>query len=410
MKVWLKFIIGIVLGVLIAVVAGADNTVFTNVTTFLTNLALQIGRYAAYPLLFFGLALGVYNLAVTKRVGKVLLFCFCFAIVLSFIFSLMGIASFFVANPSRISIPSESATELPVFSLAAFLTAALPSTPFASFTESVFMLPICLFAFFAGIGCASLEKQFAKQTLTVFDSLARVAYTVLTYFVDFYAILLIVVSISWTQDFGNLLSMGFFKDLIILLFVDLVILLVGVFPLIIKLMCRDVNPYKVLYAAIAPLIAGFFTGDANVGFVVNVRHCHESLGIRRRISNVATPLLTIFAKPGSTLVLTVSFLIIFKSYSSHTMGIKSLLLLALLATSFSLILSQFSRGGTYIALAAICLFFGSVYKQGYLVLKPAAFFLGSVATAIDTFAAMVGSYILAYQEDMLIEKDMRFFI
>ena len=39
-----------------------------------------------------------------------------------------------------------------------------------------------------------------------------------------------------------------------------------------------------------------------------------------------------------------------------------------------------------------------------------AFFLGAIATAIDAFTAMVGSYILAYQTDMALEKDLRFFI
>ena len=217
----------------------------------------------------------------------------------------------------------------------------------------------------------------------------------------------------WTVIFSAMVQSvqaGFFTDMIILLVVDLIVIFFGVFPLVIKLTCKEVNPYRVLFAALATFIVAFFSGDANTGFVTNLRHCHESLCIRRLVSYVATQLLTIFAKPGSAMALSISFLIIFKSYSSNSMDVPSLLLLMFLSACFSLFLAPFSVGGTYIALAGICLFFGSVYEQGYLILKPAAFFIGSVATAIDAFAAMVGSYILAYREDMILEKDIRFFI
>ena len=392
MKVWFKYLIGVILGVVFALVAGSSNTVFVQVTSFLSDWALQIGRYAAYPVLFFGFALGVFNLIESKKLVRLLLFCLLFPIIAAVLFSALGIVSFFIANPSRIPISVENAVALPAFKLTNYLSAIFPSNAFQSFTETFFMLPICVFAFFAGVGAATIEKQFSKSALTVFDSFARVAYSVVVLFVDFYAILVVALTAMWTVNFSAM------------------VIFFGVFPLVIKLTCKEVNPYRVLFAALATFIVAFFSGDANTGFVTNLRHCHESLGIRRRVSNVAMPLLTIFAKPGSAMVLSMSFVIIFKSYSSNSMDVPSLLLLMLLAACFSLFLAPFSVGGTYIALAGICLFFGSVYEQGYLILKPAAFFIGSVATAIDAFAAMVGSYILAYREDMILEKDIRFFI
>lgn len=410
MKVWFKYLIGIALGVIFSLVAGSENETFIVVNSFLTELALQIGRYAAYPLLFFGFSLGVYNLAETKKLAKLLLFCFAFALTLAVLFSGLGMLSFYIVSPARIPISVEHAVPLPEFSLTNYLLAIFPSSPFEAFTESLFMLPICTFAFFAGLGAASLEKQFSKHTLTVFDSLARVSYSIAIFLVDFYAILLIAVTVTWVSNFSLMLQTGFFTDIIILLFVNLLVVFFGVFPLIIKLTCKDVNPYKVLFAALATFLVAFFSGDANTSFVTNLRHCHESLGIRRRISNVATPLLTIFAKPGSAMILSISFLVIVKSYGSKFLSFNEHLLLVLLSVVFSLILAQFSIGGTYIALAGICLFFGSLFEQGYLILKPAAFFLGAVATAIDAFAAMVGSYILAYKQNMLLEKDTRFYI
>lgn len=410
MKIWFKYLVAVILGLIFALLAGSENEFFLQISTFLTQFSLQIGRYVAYPILFFGLALGVYNLKESKRLGWVLVFCLVFSVLLAILFSAFGVLSFFVASPSRIPILVENAISLPKFSIQEFLLGVFPSSPFLSFTDALFILPICVFAFFAGIGAATIEKQFSKHALTIFDSLARISYSVLVLFVDFFAIFFIAIVVSWVVNFRQMLASSFFLDLLILLLVDLVLIFFGVFPLIIKLTCKEVNPYKVVFASLATFIVAIFSGDANITFVNNLRHCHESLGIRRRISNVATPLLSVFAKPGSAMVLSICFLMIFKSYSSHSMGFQNMLLLLLLSSVFSLFLSRFPVGGTYIALASICLFFGSVYEQGYLILKPVAFFIGSVATAIDAFAAMVGSYILAYRENMMLEKDARFFI
>lgn len=410
MKVWFKYLVGVILGVIFAVLAGSDNQSFLALSEFLTKFSLQIARYTAYPVLFFGFALGVYNLTETKRLGRVLLFCFIFSIASAILFSAFGILSFFIASPSRIPILLEKAIELPSFTISEFLLAVFPSSAFSSFSNSLFILPICAFAFFVGIAAASIEKQFSKQSLTLFDSLARVSYGILLLFVDFFAIFMIALTVSWTVNFRAMLATGFFTDIIILLLVDLVVVIFGIFPLIIKLTCKESKPYKIMFAGLATFMLSFFSGDASAAFATNLRHCHESLGIRRRISNVAMPLLSIFAKPGSAMLLSISFLLIFKSYSSQNMGFQSLALLLFLSAGFSFFLARFPVGGTYIALASICLFFGSVYEQGYLILKPAAFFIASVATAIDSFAAMLGSYILAYHEDMLLEKEARFFI
>jgi len=143
---------------------------------------------------------------------------------------------------------------------------------------------------------------------------------------------------------------------------------------------------------------------------VLLRHTNESLGVRRRISSVTLPMFSIFGRGGSALVVTVSFIVILKSYSSLGISFSDMVWLIGAAILISFFLGRFPSGGTFIALAAICALYGRGFEAGYLILKPAAFFLGSVAAAIDALTALAGTYIVGKKWDMVNHRDLRFFI
>ena len=182
------------------------------------------------------------------------------------------------------------------------------------------------------------------------------------------------------------------------------------YPALLKIFCRDINPYRILYASFAPMLAAFFSQDTHVALTVLLRHSNESLGIRRRISSVALPIFSIFGRAGSALVITVSFIVILKSYSSLSIGFKDMFWLVGTASLFSCLLGRFPAGGTYIALASVCMLYGRGFESGYLILRPAAFFIGSIAAAMNALTAITGTYIAAYRFNMTGRKDLRFFI
>lgn len=81
-----------------------------------------------------------------------------------------------------------------------------------------------------------------------------------------------------------------------------------------------------------------------------------------------------------------------------------------IASLFSCLLGRFPAGGTYIALASVCALYGRGFESGYLILRPAAFFIGAVAAALNALTAITGTYITAYRFNMTGRKDLRFFI
>lgn len=397
------------LGITFALVAGAENTLFVQASEFLSKAAVQFGRYALYPAVFFGFTLSIFELRENRSLFKLALITSLIICVAALLLSFIGLLSVIIHTPTRIPIFVESISDIQALGIKESLLQLLPSSSFEAVINGTYILPLCIFGGFAGAGCA-VDKNIAKPTITLIDSLARVAYAVLVFFVDMLVFGMVAVSAYWVVRFHEILQTAVFADFVILLLIDLLIVALVIYPAILKIFCRDINPYRVLYASLAPMLAAFFSQDTHVALSVLLRHSNESLGVRRRISSVALPIFSIFGRAGSALVITVSFIVILKSYSSLPLNIQDMFWLMGIASLFSCLLGRFPAGGTYIALASVCSLYGRGFESGYLILRPTAFFIGSVSAAINALTAITGTYITAYRFNMTGRKDLRFFI
>ena len=409
MKIWLKYLIGIVLGVTFALVAGTENALFIEAADFLSKAAVQFGRYALYPAVFFGFTLSIFELRENRSLLKVALITGLIICAAALLLSFIGLLSVLLHTPVRIPIFVEGISDIQVLGVRESLLQLFPSSAFEAVINGTYILPLCIFGGFAGAGCA-VDRNIAKPAITLIDSLARISYAVLVFFVDMLMLGMVAVSAYWVIKFHEMLLTAVFADFAILLIADLLIIALVIYPLLLKIFCRDINPYRVLYASLAPMLAAFFSQDTHVALAVLLRHSNESLGVRRRISSVVLPIFSIFGRAGSSLVITVSFIVILKSYSSLSLNIQDMFWLVGIASLFSCLLGRFPAGGTYIALASVCALYGRGFESGYLILRPAAFFIGAVAAALNALTAITGTYITAYRFNMTGRKDLRFFI
>lgn len=409
MKIWIKYIAGVLIGLAFALVAPHQNASFTSITEYLSDLVIQFGRYSLYPFLFFGFTLAVFELRENRTLLRLGVMTGSVIIITTIVFAVTGLISVLIRNPSRIPIFVEGASETVSVGVRESILQLFPSSAFEALTNGLFILPLCVFAGFVGAGCA-VDKTSAKATLTLFDSLSRVAYSVMTFFVDVVAIGMIALSVHWILQFREMISSRAFTDFIILLLFMLLFSALVLFPAIIRLTCGKGNPYRILYAGIAPALAAFFSGDANMALPILFRHVNESLGVRRRVSSITLPLFSVFARPGTALTVTISFIVILKSYSSRGIAFSDMFWLLGVAILLSFLLGRIPFGGAYIALAAVCALYGRGFEAGYLILRPAAFFIASVAAAIDALAAVTGSYIISKRWNQVNMRDLKFFI
>lgn len=409
MKIWIKYLAGIIIGIAFALIAPQQNPAFTALTQYISDFAVQFGRYALYPVLFFSFTIGVYELRESRSLFRLGAITTAVIIITTLLLTVTGLITVLIRNPSRIPIFVEGAAETEKLGIDKTFMQLFPSSGFEVFTNGLFILPLCIFGGFAGAGCA-VDRDASKSTLTLFDSLSRVFYAVMSFFVDILTVGMIALSLNWVLQYRAMITSKVFTDFILLLVFDFLLIAFAIYPAIIRLICGKVNPYRVLYAGTASILAAFFSGDSNMTLPVLIRHTNESIGVRRRISSVTMPIFSIFGRGGSALVVTVSFIVILKSYSSLGIAAGDMFWLMGIAALLSFFLGRFPSGGAYIALATVCALYGRGFEAGYLILKPAAFFICSIATAIDALTTIMGTYVIGKKWDMVNHRDLRFFI
>jgi hypothetical protein len=112
-----------------------------------------------------------------------------------------------------------------------------------------------------------------------------------------------------------------------------------------------------------------------------------------------------FCRAGSAMVAAVAFIVIIKSYSLLGITFTDVMGICIRALIISFLLARHPGDGAYIALAVLCLGYGSGYEAGYLILKPLAFYLIAVGTFLDVMIASFASYAVARTSGFIEEKN-----
>ena len=295
MKIWLKYILGCALGIILSFILQSSNQAAVAVVQYLSDFSLSAGRYALLPLLFFSMTVAVFEIRESKALLRTAFNCVIIALITTAGFTVLGVFSVLVFQPPRIPISVEEATAIYTLSIPENIMKLFPVSNFSSFLEGSFLLPLYILAGFAGAGCAA-EKAGAKPTLTLFDSLARVSYAVISFFIDMLAVGLIAVSCTWMMNFPSIMKNNALIHLILLVGADAAAIILIIYPLLLRLIFRERHPYRVLFANTASIITAFFSGDYNLTLGVSIRHSRESLGVHSRISSVCLPVFSTFAR------------------------------------------------------------------------------------------------------------------
>ena len=411
MKVWVKLLIGSMLGMTIGFLLPAENQNIASAFQWLEKLALGIGRYAVVPVLVFSLTVAVYELRLDEQFWPMVLKNSLLIIAASFFVIFSGVLVTVIFSPDRIPIEKVEQFETLSLDTAANLTDIFPSNMLSVLAGSgTYLFPICAFAFFFAMGL-NYDRNYSKPVISMVDSLSRIFYHVAAFFSEILGFILIVLSAYWAIRFNAVLQAKVFKELIVMLGVFSIVLCFGVLPLFLYFMKPKVNPWLVLYGSLGPALAAFFSGDINFTIPVLQLHSKENFGIRRRSSALSVALFSTFCRCASAMVAAAAFIVIIKSYSYLRIDPISILSIGFRAFLISFLLARHPGDGAYIALAALCLGYGGgEYRAGYLILKPLAFYLVAIGTFIDVMLNAFGTYIMARTNGFIEEKNLVRFI
>ena len=409
MKVWIKYLIGVALGVLAAFILPAENAAFANAVSFLTELFIRIGRYVVVPLLFTSAIVAVSKLRTSKLLLKTTWLTVLIIVASSLILTLIGLISILLVKLPRIPITVDVATEAFNLNVKGLILSLFPFFGFGALMEGSFLLVCLIFAFIIGWESASEETTF-KPVFVISDSFSNLFYNIAAFFTEIMSILCIAIVCYWTMDFRNVIEPGIYTPMIIMFIVDFIVVAGIIYPIILHFVCHDPHPYKVLFASIAPLILSFFGGDSNLVIPLANRHLRDSLGIRRRCRGFTYPLFAIFARGGSALVTTISFILIWRSYSSLSIPMSDILWIFGLSFGLSFLLGGIPSGGAFVLLTILCSKYARGFETSFLLLKPASVIICSFAALFDTLTAMVGTYIVAVKTKNIEHHSITHFI
>ena len=409
MKIWIKYLIGIALGIIAAFVLPDNLLTDTGIVSFLSDIAIRTVRFLLVPLVFFSFTVAVFKLRDTKKLFKTLVICGIVIVSATLLLTVLGLVAIFIVKLPRIPISADRVTQVATVNIFQNIKALFPYSGFEALLNGMYLLPVIILAGLMGIGC-DVDKVDSKPTVALFDSLTKVCNAVMNFFIDIFAIGLVAVASLWMFQFMDVIATGIYNGLIILLTVLLFLIAVVIYPLILYLVCKETRPYRVLYASIATFIASFFSGDTNLTLALAMRHNRESLGIKRRSSSTVTPLLSVFSRAGTALVVAISFVVIIRSYNALNISFTDILWIAGFSIISSFFLGALPTGSSYIALTILCAMYGRGFEAGYLLLKPIAFILCSFAAAMDSLTMIFGTYIVSQKMKTTERQDIKKFI
>ncbi|GHU01920.1 transporter [Spirochaetia bacterium] len=410
MKVWLKLLIGSLLGVMLGFLLPHGNEAFTGALFWLESFAIRIGRYTAAPIMLFSLTIAVYELRQDGQFWRLVFRAVPFLLITAAVVILAGILATLSFPPGRIPIATAEQVETLALGTGDNVRDLFPSNMLSvPGGDGIYLLPVYVFAFFLGIGL-SYDRSYVKPVIALVDSLSRIFYHIASLFSEILGIVMIALGAYWAVSFQGLLKTEGFRDLVVLLGVLAFVLGFVVFPLLLYLLKPAVNPWRILYGTLGAGIAGFFSGDINFTLPVLLRHVRENLGVRRRANAVTLSIFSSFGRAGSAMVAAVAFIVIIKSYSSLEITRLDILTIAVRAFLVSFLLVRRPGDGAFTALAVLCLGYGQNFDAGYLILKPMAFYLAAVGTFLDVVIASFASFVIARQTGFQEDKTTEHFI
>ena len=251
MKVGIKYLIGTVLGVLAAIILPLNVPSVNSFVSSAAELAVRFGRYAVLPFLVFGVSSAFFKLRTDRKIIRTTFWTFATLIAGTLILVLLGLITILVFKLPRIPITGEKMSNIPQLDVKSLVMTIFPYSGFDALKNGDYLLPAFVFAAFAGVGCAS-DSAASKPVVQVLESLSKLCYTILSFFVEWLSVGMIAISCYWILQAKAIFAASTFVPLFVMLLIDFVLLAGLVYPLILRLFCKDLRPFHVLYASTTP--------------------------------------------------------------------------------------------------------------------------------------------------------------
>jgi len=408
MKIWIKVLVGCLLGVALGALLPAGPKSM-EIFSFLSRLFIQIGRYVVFPLTLASLAIGTFELRRERLLLSTYWRLFAYLLGATVLLVIVGILTVIIFSPQRIPIPVAQETAVRLPGVQETLLTVFPANLFQALSgPAQMLLPLAVLAFLLGLNL-NFDLRITTPVAELLDSLNRIFYHLNSLVCELFGFAMVALAAYFLMTIRQY-DLAAFKQIVMILGIDAALVVFAVYPLVLYFVGERDNPYKWLYATIAPALVGFFSGDQYLSMTMLLKHGHENLGVPRRVGSAVYTLFAIFGRAGSALVAAAGCLLVLKSYSPLEVSFLQVLWTILFTTLVSLALGSVPGLGAFVALSTLCGIYGRGIQEGYLILKPIAPLLVSFGVLLDVRAAAFVSLLVARQEKVWREVDVFDFV
>ncbi|MBN2657495.1 MAG: dicarboxylate/amino acid:cation symporter [Spirochaetales bacterium] len=364
----------------------------------LTRLSINMGRYIVFPLVFFSLAIAVTKLRREKKLLQSALYTAVIIAGSTVVLVIIGVTVTMIISPSRIPLIVETRSLFDLEDQRNTIMSIFPQNMFTLFTgNSNILLPIYFLSFILGF-IMYRDREVSEPAFNLFDSLSRILFELNMLISGISPLLLAIISFSFFRSIKAIPDRTMFSNLIIILAVSTAIVILAIYPLVLYLTDRKTNPYKTLYSLILPLFHGLISGDSFFSLSMLTRTMKKNLHISRKVSALTLPFNAMFAKAGTALVSSVTFLTILKSYSSLEITLYQIFWVILFSILVSFTVASFPAMGVYTALYMLSELYSRSHTgltDSYLLIKPAIPILIGFAVLIDVATSALVTVIVS---------------
>jgi Na+/H+-dicarboxylate symporter len=411
MKTWITYPAAIIFG-LAATLLLKDWQPYTDFLNAIVPFAHQLGLFVLFPIVFTLFTAATASLRRYKDTIIVFSSAFFWGLITALLLSFLGMG-LAIASPFVLDLPpSTSQPEVNFFQFSTLSNFFITTNAFNQFTvTSISLLPILIVAMVFGISLRP-DREAIRPAYVVVNSFAEAMMRLARIFSVIGAALLLVISAKWFMDFPGLwvskenilFSVALLATVVIAIFL-LLPLLFGVATLF-----KGGNPYKILFGTMGALLASGFSGSLLFGTTPLIALTQHNCGVRKRVSGISIPLLTILGRGGSAMVASFTIITLIESMG-NPLSLQSMVAIALFSALFSFGAS-FSPGLEVIFIMVFVM--GgiqgegtSILSSGIVVLLPCLQMAALITdSAINAFGTTFGSRIVSPDDRVPIEEMM----
>ena len=405
MKIWVKYLLTICLGIALGTLIPMPD----NFISLIQSIAIGITLIILYPLELFSSAIGIYELHEEKRLLKVSFRTILYALIFIMSATILGIVVSFFAPAIRIQLGEKIGTTPGLLTVGEILQKFFPTTIIDIFVNSNFILPLFAVTLFIGLSFSS-NKYAGKVMLNVFESASELLWNINSFIIEILPFLFIFIAAAVTRSLLAIKDFANYAKLFQIIVIESILYIFGIIPLVIYSKRQKRNPYKILYGMLATGLSALFIPHAYASVTTGIKHLKESLGIRRRINATTLPLAITFGRAGTVLISTTAFIVVLSSYSQIGLTVQSIFWILLWLPITGFLCGASANLGVLSAIAFVCSVYGRGFESGFVLLLPIALPLFLIGNLMDSITYMTIAYCSNTSEEDVVEHEMRHFI